>query len=208
MKNIYKLLTINLVVASITAFVPAQPASAQLLELATGALSILNSVTGNSNSQPTPQPVAPVIIPQQSTAPAPPLTPNIKAGAGNFNGNTLNLCISGCLPNGTQTLSPGVAPVNPFPAPSIPQPVPQTIPPGVNSVNTVPAPTIAQPVPQTMPPGVNSVNTVPSPSIPQPVPQATPPGINPVNTQPSAPIQPPSTPIPSQSVPNQPNPLW
>jgi hypothetical protein len=161
MKSIYKVLTINLVVASMTAFAPVQPASAQLLELATGALSILNSVTGNSNSQPAPQPVPPVIIPQQSTAP--PLTPNIKAGAGNFNGNTLNLCVSGCLPNGNGTQA--------IPPSTIAQPAPQVIPPGVNP--SFPTSTIAQPAPQVIPPNttVQPVTPVPSQPVPnQPAP--------------------------------------
>jgi hypothetical protein len=161
MKSIYKVLTINLVVASMTAFAPVQPASAQLLELATGALSILNSVTGNSNSQPAPQPVPPVIIPQQS--PAPPLTPNIKAGAGNFNGNTLNLCVSGCLPNGNGTQA--------IPPSTIAQPAPQVIPPGVNP--SFPTSTIAQPTPQVIPPNttVQPVTPVPSQPVPsQPAP--------------------------------------
>jgi hypothetical protein len=145
MKSIYKVLTINLVVASMTTFVPVQPASAQILELATGALGLVNSVFGKSNSQPTPQPIAPVIIPQQpSTLP---LTPNMKVGAGNFNGNSLNLCISGCLPNGnrTQAIVPRVNPVNTFPPSPIAQPAPQVITPGVNPVNTLPSAPIAQP---------------------------------------------------------------
>jgi hypothetical protein len=144
MKSIYKVLTINLVVASMTTFVPVQPASAQILELATGALGLVNSVFGKSNSQPTPQPVAPVIIPQQSTAP--PLTPDMKVGAGNFNGNTLNLCISGCLPNSsrTQAIAPRVNPVITFPSVPIAQPAPQVFPPGVNPVNTLPSATTQQ----------------------------------------------------------------
>jgi hypothetical protein len=179
MKSIYKVLTINLVVASMTALVPVQPASAQILELATGALGLVNSVFGKSDSQPVPQPVAPVIIPQQSTAP--PLTPDMKVGAGNFNSNTLNLCISGCLPNGSR---------------------PQVIPPRVNPVNTFPSVPIAQPAPQVFPPGVNPVNTFPPAPIAQPAPQVFPPGVNPVNTFPPATTQQLGTPVPLQPVPN------
>ncbi len=161
MKSIYKVLTINLVVASMTTFVPVQPASAQILELATGALGLVNSVFGKSNSQPTPQPVAPVIIPQQQTAP--PLTPDMKVGAGNFNGNSLNLCISGCLPNSsrTQAIVPRVNSVNTFPPSPIVQPAPQVFPPGINPVNTLPSATTQQlgtPVPsQPVPNNPNSL---------------------------------------------------
>ena len=69
--------------------VQAKPASAQLLELATGALNIL----GLRGQQAPPQ-----FIPQ------PPLQPHNRTftlGTENFNGNTLNLSFSGCLPNAT-----------------------------------------------------------------------------------------------------------
>ncbi|MDJ0569170.1 MAG: hypothetical protein QNJ53_08980 [Pleurocapsa sp. MO_192.B19] len=122
MNSINKTLTIKLAVASTVALstlVPAQPASAQLLELATGALSIFNSITGKSNPQPAPQQAPPVVIPQQSI-PRP--SPNLNAGTGNLNGNTINLCISNCLPSGTQAIPPRPNTINTFPPSTIAQP--------------------------------------------------------------------------------------
>ncbi|HEY9771325.1 MAG TPA: hypothetical protein V6C71_23005 [Coleofasciculaceae cyanobacterium] len=125
-----KSLAIQFAIAS-TVFLslaPAQPASAQILELATGALSILNSVIG-PKPQSAPQPVAPpVVIPQQTI----PSSPDFTVGAGNFNGNSLNLCVSGCLPNGTPANAPiPNTVVNTFP-PAVQQPgtplPPQTVP--------------------------------------------------------------------------------
>ena len=143
MNGINKALTIKLAVVStvVTAssLVPAQPASAQLLEMASGAaLSILKSITGQSK----PQPAPPVVIPQQ---PIPPQTPKFDVGTGNFNGNTLNLCISGCLPSGSQAM---------YPRP--------------NTMNTLPPGTIAQPVTPVPPqPAPNQpVLTIPPISLP------------------------------------------
>ena len=108
---------------------PAQPASAQLLELATGALSILNSITGQSASQSSPPPV---VVPQQ---PIPNRTPNLNLGTGNFNGNNFNLCVSGCLPHAAQPISPGAATIPTFPAGTVVRPVtpvPQAVQPAPN----------------------------------------------------------------------------
>ena len=78
--------------------VQAQPASAQLLELATGALNILG-IRG--------QQAAPQFIPQQ---PVQPQNRTFTLGTENFNGNTLNLCFSGCLPSPT-AVRPTLPPV-------------------------------------------------------------------------------------------------
>ncbi len=90
--------------------VQAQPASAQLLELATGALNILG-VRGQQAAQ--------QFIPQQ---PLQPQNRTFTLGTENFNGNTLNLCFSGCLPNATAT--------RPTPPPPVftPQPRPAGVP--------------------------------------------------------------------------------
>lgn len=134
----------------VNSLAPVQPASAQLLELATGALSILNSVTGKSQSAPQSSP-PPVVIPQQ---PIPNQTPNLNLGAGNFNGNNFNLCISGCLPNAAQPVPPGAAT---FPTSTVPRPV-------------MPAPQVVQPAmpaPQTVQPAPNRpVLTIPPISLP------------------------------------------
>ena len=102
-------LTITSLIITST-LVSAQPASAQILELATGALSILNSVTGNSQSQQARQQVAPPPVrPQQL-----PANPKFNVGAGNLNGNKINLCISNCLPVGSNVNPPGAV-VQPAP---------------------------------------------------------------------------------------------
>ena len=118
-----KSLAIQFAIAStiVLSLAPAQPASAQILELATGALSILNSVIGSgSKPQSAPQPVAPpVVIPQQTI----PSSPDFTVGAGNFNGNSLNLCVSGCLPNGTPANAPiPNTVINTFPPTTVQQP--------------------------------------------------------------------------------------
>ncbi len=117
----------------VNSLAPAQPASAQLLELATGALSILNSVTGQSAPQSAPQPSPPpVVVPQQ---PIPNRTPNLSLGTGNFNGNNFNLCVSGCLPHAPQ-------PIPTFPSGTVVRPVtpvPQAVQPAPNRpVLTIP----------------------------------------------------------------------
>jgi hypothetical protein len=89
MKNINRKLNTTLTIAALAtvgSLAQVQPASAQLLELATGALSIL----GLTGQQSTPQ----FLQPQ----PVYPQNRSLTFGAENFNGNTLNLCITGCLP--------------------------------------------------------------------------------------------------------------
>lgn len=55
--------------------------------------------------------------------------PDFTVGAGNLNGNTVNLCISACLPQGTtQATTPRQNPYNKFP-----------------TTNTTPSGIIAQP---------------------------------------------------------------
>ena len=90
---------------TIGTLVPIQPASAQLLELATGALTILNSVTRSSQPQQTPpQPVAPQANPQQPAL----VNPKFTMGTKSLNGNQINICISNCLPAGSPVYPPGV----------------------------------------------------------------------------------------------------
>lgn len=125
MRSHNKLSTVQLAIATviILGLVPARPASAQILELATGAIGIINSLTGKSKPQPlSPQPAPQFIPPQQTTS----SSPSFDVGAGNLNGNSINLCVSGCMPSGSQispartntinTLPPGVAtqPVSPY----------------------------------------------------------------------------------------------
>ena len=88
MKSIHNKLKTGLAIATLATIgnlAQAQPASAQLLELATGALSIL----GLKGQRPAQVIQPPVVHPQNRT---------YTFGADNFNGNTLNLCITGCLP--------------------------------------------------------------------------------------------------------------
>ena len=87
MKTINKLHTGLAValIATIGNLAQAQPASAQLLDVAKGALTILGL-----QRQAQPQFFAP--------QPAHPQNRHYTFGADNFNGNTMNLCITGCLP--------------------------------------------------------------------------------------------------------------
>lgn len=79
-----------------------QPASAQILDIAAGALNALIR-----SKQPQPQ-----VIQQQVPVPVPtptqPNGPEFNVGTNNANGNTLNLCISNCLPNGAPSLPSGI----------------------------------------------------------------------------------------------------
>jgi hypothetical protein len=89
MKNIYRKLNTTIAIATLAtvgSLAQVQPASAQLLELATGALSILG-LTGQQNTSQFLQP-----------QPVYPQNRSLTFGADNFNGNTLNLCITGCVP--------------------------------------------------------------------------------------------------------------
>ncbi len=96
---------------SIGTLAQAQPASAQFLEIATGAL---NAITGN---KPQPQ-----II--QQPVPLPTTHRNLRVGTNNLNGNNFNFCISGCLPNtATATPQPSQYPV--FSPRTIPMAIPQ-----------------------------------------------------------------------------------
>ncbi len=130
-----------------------QPASAQLLELATGALNILG-IRGQQAAQ--------QFIPQQ---PIQPQNRTFTLGTENFNGNTLNLCFTGCLPN--------VAATRPTPPPSIftPQPRPVGIPQSGVSTTTIQRQTSSVrpgvPVsPQAVPPRVVPVQPSPQPRRP------------------------------------------
>ncbi len=140
--------------ATIGNLTQAQPASAQLLDLATGALRIL----GIQRQQAAPQ----FIQPQ----PVHPQNRSYTFGADNFNGNTLNLCITGCLPR-TTAARPVAPPV------FQPQPRPVAIPQqGAFSSTTVRTQT------SNLPPGA-----VVRPGVPVP-PQAVPPRVVPVPPRP------------------------
>ncbi|MGL5940388.1 MAG: hypothetical protein ACRC2S_08385 [Waterburya sp.] len=116
-----------------------QPASAQLLEVAAGALNALIR-----SKEPQPQVIQqPVPVPVPT--PVQPSRPEFSVGTDNGNGNNFNLCISNCLPPDTAT-----APM--------PSPMPSPIPTGI------PAP-MAAPSPMVLPPRV--VPTVPTP-VPAP----------------------------------------
>ncbi|MEM9508769.1 MAG: hypothetical protein AAFW67_04145 [Cyanobacteria bacterium J06638_38] len=79
--------------ASLATIAQPQPASAQILEIVSGALGGLLK-----SKQPQPQ-----IIQQKVPVPVPaaPSKPDFNLGTNNANGNTLHLCISNCLPPGS-----------------------------------------------------------------------------------------------------------
>ena len=162
MKSINNKLNTGLVIvflATIGNIAQAQPASAQLLDIATGALKIL----GLQKPQPVPQ----FIQPQ----PVQPQNRSYTFGADNFNGNTLNLCLTGCLPRAAAPRPVVTRPV----APPVfqPQPRPVVIPQqGAFSSTTVRTQT------SNLPPGA-----VVRPGVPVP-PQAVPPRVVPVPPRP------------------------
>ncbi|MEM7593528.1 MAG: hypothetical protein AAF383_18780 [Cyanobacteria bacterium P01_A01_bin.83] len=80
------------VTASLATIAQPQPASAQILEIVSGALGGLLK-----SKQPQPQ-----VIQQKVPVPVPaaPSKPDFNMATNNANGNTLNLCISNCLPPG------------------------------------------------------------------------------------------------------------
>ena len=95
--------------ASLATISQPQPASAQILEIVSGALGGLLK-----SKQPQPQ-----VIQQKVPVPVPtaPSKPDFNMATNNANGNTLNLCISNCLP-------PGATPAPIIPTP---QPAPQIV---------------------------------------------------------------------------------
>ncbi|MGF1540666.1 MAG: hypothetical protein ACFCU5_09485 [Pleurocapsa sp.] len=148
----------------------AQPASAQLLELATGALSIL----GLKGQQSAPQFMQP--------QPVYPQNRSLTFGADNFNGNTLNFCITGCLPStaSVPTAPPVFAPQpRPVGIPQQPGVISQqssfssssmgtptgTIPPGAMVRPGVPVPPTVVPVPP-QPQPRRPILTIPPISLP------------------------------------------
>lgn len=156
MNSIKKSLSLKLLVAStiaVSSLTYAPPASAQLFELAAGALSIFNNLTKKSGPQQTPQQAPPVVIPQRQL---PPSSPKYTVGAGNLNGNTINLCISGCMPSGTQAVPPRPQSFPTFPPARVtqsPTPIPQqAVPSKPGIVNTVPPGATTQPRTTTAPP--------------------------------------------------------
>ncbi|MEL7409816.1 MAG: hypothetical protein AAFN00_23250, partial [Cyanobacteria bacterium J06558_2] len=107
MTNFNRKLTTGLIIAltaSVATVAQPQPASAQILDIVTGALGGLLK-----SKRPQPQ-----VVPQRVPVPVPtaPKAPNFNVGTNNANGNTLNLCISNCLPAGS-------APAPNYPAPQI-----------------------------------------------------------------------------------------
>ena len=173
MNSIKKSLSIKLLVAStvaVSSLTYAPPASAQFVEMALGALSIFNNLTKKSGPQQTPQQAPPVVIPQR---PLPPPSPKYNVGAGNLNGNTINLCISGCLPSGTQATPPRPQSFPTFPPARVtqsPTPIPpQAVPPRPNSVNTVPPGATTQPRTTVPPQPAPNRPVLTIPPIPLPV---------------------------------------
>ncbi|MEO0836545.1 MAG: hypothetical protein AAFY16_11315 [Cyanobacteria bacterium J06642_3] len=99
--------------ASLATIAQPQPASAQILEIVSGALGGLLK-----SKQPQPQ-----VIQQKVPVPVPtaPSKPDFNMATNNANGNTLNLCISNCLP---PSATPAPIVRTPQPAPQIIQQVP------------------------------------------------------------------------------------
>lgn len=104
--------------ATIMTVAQPQPASAQLLEVAAGAL---NALIGSKNPQPQviQQPV-PVPVPMQ------PSRPEFSVGTNNANGNNFHFCLSNCLPSASNPApTPTVIPQQTFPTP---MPTPMVVP--------------------------------------------------------------------------------
>lgn len=117
MKSFNKLNTGLLVAltATVATVTQPQPASAQLLDIAAGALNALVR-----SKQPQPQ-----VIQQRVPVPVPtPTGPEYNVGTNNANGNSLNLCLASCLPNGSAP-APQPMPQVVRQAPVMPQAIPQ-----------------------------------------------------------------------------------
>ena len=136
-----------------------EPASAQISEvfgLATGALNLL---TGNK-AEPAPQPII---------QPLPPQNREMTLATDNFNGNSFNLCVSGCLPQA-----------------SVPEPLPSFPPSPVATGMPIPpqdsfATSTVQTQTGTLPPGAVLPGALPPGALP---PGALPPGVAPMLPQP------------------------
>lgn len=113
--------------ATIATVAQPQPASAQILEIVSGALGALVR-----SKQPQPQVIQqPVPVP----VPVQPGRPEFSVGTNNANGNSLHLCLSNCLPAGSA----------PAPAPVLaPQPIVTQIPQVVQHSPIAPQSPIAQ----------------------------------------------------------------
>ena len=100
MHNYYRTIFVRLAVSSTVAtvcLISTKAATAQLPDLANDALNMLDSVTEQSSQS--------QAAPQAGDASQPyQIDPNFKVGIDNFNRNTINLCVSGCLPAGTQQI--------------------------------------------------------------------------------------------------------
>ncbi len=121
MKTLNYQFNTRVAIAFATVITLAQPqaASAQILEAVGGAI---NAILGGGNQS------QPQVIQQNVPVPVP-TGPQFDVGTNNANGNSLNLCISNCLPPGS------------IPAPiGLPQPVPQVVPQVVQQPISAPAP--------------------------------------------------------------------
>ncbi len=141
-----------------------EPASAQIFEafeLATGAINLL---TGNK-AEPAPQPIIQPPIPQNRET---------ILGTDNFNGNSFNLCVSGCLPQATTP-----EPIPSFPPSPIATGMP-IAPDGSFATSTMQTQTGTLP-PGAIPPGALPPGAIPPDALPQ---GAIPPGAVPMVPQP------------------------
>ncbi|BAZ45778.1 hypothetical protein NIES4102_28040 [Chondrocystis sp. NIES-4102] len=139
-----------------------QPASAQLLEVAAGAL---NALIGSKKPQPQviQQPV-PVPVPTQ------PSRPEFSVGTNNANGNNFHFCLSNCLPSASTPVQPTIP--TPLPTPVV---IPQNVTPPIaqqpTTSTTVVNPNNPLPVaPDTQQPSNSSVSstTIVNPNNPLP----------------------------------------
>lgn len=97
--------------ATVATLAQPQPASAQILEVVSGALGALVK-----SKQPQPQ-VIQQKVPVPVPVPAQPGRPEFSVGTNNANGNNFNLCISNCLPTGSHP-APARIPQQVVPAPA------------------------------------------------------------------------------------------
>ena len=135
---------------TISQVVSPKPASAQILSLLSGAYNLLSGDQEQSPSQPIIQPSS---IPENR---------NFTLGTSNFNGNSMNLCLSGCVPNASASSS--VPPSFPTDPASV----------GVSAQSSIATSTVQTQI-GTFPPGVEPGIPVPpqavAPVFPQPEPQ-------------------------------------
>ena len=152
MNSIKKTVNVGLaltLIMAVSQLAKPEPASAQIFELATGALNLL---TGNK-AEPAPQPIIQPSIPQNRET---------TLATDNFNGNSFNLCMSGCLP---QVAAPEAIPS--FPPSPVATGMP-IAPDGSFATSTMQTQTGTLP-PGALPPGAIPPGAVPM--LPQPEPE-------------------------------------